>query len=459
MKNKISYVCGECGAKSPKWLGRCPKCQSWNSYEEEITETAPAGATGYRTVTGISGAKAAPFSDEDAAECDRIATGIGELDRVLGGGLVSGSVVLLSGEPGIGKSTLLMQLSGEVAKKGRNILYISGEESRGQLKMRADRLGVKSSSLQLLTDGDIDNIISESQRLDPDIIIADSVQTLSDSRLNSLPGSIMQVKETASRLIYEAKEKGIAVILIGHVNKEGGIAGPKVLEHIVDAVLYFEGERRGSNRIVRAVKNRFGSTNEIGVFEMTSEGLAEIPNPSEMLLRDRPHGVSGNCAVCIMEGTRPIIAEIQALAASTVYPSPKRTANGIDFNRMGVLLAVLEKRLGLRFSTQDIYLNVIGGLRIDEPASDLAAAMSLISAILDRPLPDDIIAVGEVGLAGECRAVTEAAQRIREAERLGFRRMIMPQRTKDISIPKTDIKIITINSIYEAIKFFENTAE
>ncbi len=453
---KSIFVCTECDAQSSKWLGRCPTCGAWNTFEEVPTvQETPRKNTAQ---TGYSDVRAVSFSSVGLPEYIRAATGIGELDRVLGGGLVAGSVVLLSGEPGIGKSTLLMQLSGAVADISlRRVLYVSGEESQGQLKLRAERLQITGDGIYMLTDGDIDNIIKEANEIKPSIIIADSIQTLTDSRLTSAAGSVTQVRETAARLITKAKTDGVAVILVGHINKEGSIAGPKILEHMVDAVLYFEGERRYAHRIIRAIKNRFGSTNEIGVFEMTEMGLNEVANPSEMLLRDRPTGVSGNCAVCVMEGSRPIIAEIQALATPTVFPSPRRTANGADYNRMCLLLAVLEKRLGLRFSTQDIYLNVVGGLHIDEPAADLASAMAMISSLLDRPLPDDMIAVGEIGLAGECRAVSDMEQRVREAERLGFSRVVLPSRSADKLRSAGRIKLIPLKSIYEAIALLDKT--
>ncbi len=451
---KSVFICSECDAQSSKWLGRCPTCGAWNTFEEVPAEQeTPQKNT---VQSGYSEIRAVSLSSVCMPEYIRAATGIGELDRVLGGGLVAGSVVLLSGEPGIGKSTLLMQLSGAVADNSmRRVLYVSGEESPGQLKMRAERLKISGDGIYMLTDGDIDNILKEAGEIKPSVIIADSVQTLTDSRLSSTAGSVSQVRETAARLIAKAKTDGAAVILVGHINKEGGIAGPKVLEHMVDAVLYFEGERRYAHRIIRAVKNRFGSTNEIGVFEMTETGLNEVANPSEMLLRDRPTGVSGNCAVCVMEGSRPIIAEIQALATPTVFPSPRRTANGADYNRMCLLLAVLEKRLGLRFSAQDIYLNVVGGLQIDEPAADLAAAMAMISSLLDKPLPDDMIAVGEIGLSGECRAVSNTEQRVKEAERLGFSKIVLPRRSVEKIHSAGRIKLIPVKSIYEAITLFD----
>jgi DNA repair protein RadA/Sms len=382
----------------------------------------------------------------------RDATGLCELDRVLGGGLVTGSVVLLSGEPGIGKSTLLMQIS-DALGESRRVLYVSGEESGGQLKMRAKRLGVGGKNLYILTETNIDRILDEAKKIKPDTIIVDSIQTIYSERSASTAGSVTQVKECALSFIAKAKSEGISVLLVGHVNKEGGIAGPKVLEHMVDAVLYFEGERQQSYRIIRAIKNRYGSTNEIGVFEMTDTGLIEVPNPSEMLLAGRPKNTSGNCAVCTLEGTRPLIAEIQALVTATPFPAPRRTANGIEYNRMCLILAVLEKRLGLKFFTSDVYMNVIGGLRLDEPASDAAIALALISSLTDKVIPDDLVAVGELGLSGEVRAVSNLEQRVREASRLGFTKAIVPYRNVE-KRPLTveGIEIIPIKSIYEALK-------
>ena len=453
MKTKSVYVCTECGYQSAKWLGKCPSCSEWNTLEEQILVDEKKTKSVSTPYSGKS-TPAVQLNKLEAPDYMRIKTGTDELDRVLGGGLVSGSVVLISGEPGIGKSTLLMQICGTIADEGRKILYVSGEESPSQLKMRANRLGINSENLYIQTETNLDLIVEEISRLKPDIVIADSVQTIYSESSSSMPGSVNQVKEASTRLIGIAKNEGISIFLVGHVNKDGGIAGPKVLEHMVDAVLHFEGERDHAYRIIRSVKNRFGSTNEIGVFEMTSEGLNEVPNPSEALMAGRPKNVSGNCAVCVIEGTRPIIAEIQALTSTTVFPSPKRTSNGFDYNRLYLLLAVLEKRLGLRFSTHDAYINVIGGLRLCDPAADLATALSLISCLKDKPLPDDLIAIGEIGLAGECRAVAAAEQRVREAERLGFSRVLLPDRTVGkgkLDPSKFTIKIEPVKGIFDAI--------
>ncbi len=456
---KTFYICSECAYKTAKWMGKCPNCGAWNSFVEDVEETAPAMTVPKRVsmlpTTGEN--RATAFAELEIPEYMRRSTGLGELDRVLGGGLVHGSAVLLSGEPGIGKSTLLMQIC-DVLGGTRKVLYISGEESGGQLKLRAKRLGVKGTSLYILTETVIENILKETDKVSPDVMIVDSIQTVYSSAVNSAPGSVTQVKESALSLINKAKSAGISVIMVGHVNKEGSIAGPKVLEHMVDAVLYFEGERQQSYRIIRAIKNRYGSTNEIGVFEMTDRGLSEVANPSEMLLAGRPKNISGNCAVCTLEGTRPLIAEIQALVTPTAFPAPRRTTNGIDYNRMCLIIAVLEKRLGLKFYQNDVYLNVIGGLRLDEPASDVSVAMALISSMTDRIIPDNLIAIGELGLAGECRAVSELEQRVREAARLGFTHAIVPYRNlekRKLDVP--GIRLVPIKGIYEVLNMMRET--
>ncbi len=451
---KTVYVCTECGAQSPKWLGKCPHCGKWNTLEEDVIALEPESKAPKRTSMGNPSGenRATRFTELSLPSYMRSDTGLGELDRVLGGGLVTGSVVLLSGEPGIGKSTLLMQISDSLGQD-RRVLYVSGEESGGQLKLRAKRLGVSGEHLYILTETNLESILAEASEVKPDVMILDSIQTIYSDRINSAPGSVTQVRECAMTFINKAKSEGISMLLVGHVNKEGGIAGPKVLEHMVDAVLYFEGERQQAYRIIRAVKNRYGSTNEIGVFEMTDRGLDEVANPSEMLLSGRPKNVSGNCALCTMEGTRPLIAEIQALVSPTVFPAPRRTGNGIDYNRMCLILAVLEKRLGLKFYQNDVYMNVIGGLSISEPAADLAIATALVSSLTDRIVPDDLIVIGELGLAGECRAVANPEMRVREAARLGFTRAIVPYRNVEKrSIAVDGMKIIPVRSVYEVIK-------
>ncbi|MBR3967386.1 MAG: DNA repair protein RadA [Clostridia bacterium] len=463
---KTVYICSECEYTSPKWMGKCTACGAWNSFVEDVIENETKASAPKRIAMNGGGTNhTQKFEDLDLPSYMRSETGLGELDRVLGGGLVHGSVVLLSGEPGIGKSTLLMQISdalGNTDKGGkpRNVLYISGEESGGQLKLRAKRLGIGGKNLHVLTETNIENILDEIASLKPDVVIVDSIQTVYSDRMSSAPGSTTQIKESALSFINLTKSAGISMLLVGHVNKEGGIAGPKVLEHMVDAVLYFEGERHQSYRIIRAIKNRFGSTNEIGVFEMTDKGLEEVENPSEMLLAGRPKNVPGNCAVCTMEGTRPIIAEIQALVAQTTFPAPRRAANGIDYNRMCLILAVLEKRLGLKFFQSDVYMNVIGGLRLDEPASDVAVALSMVSSLTDRIIPDDVIAIGELGLSGECRAVSNIEARIHEAARLGFTRAVIPYRNVEKrKIAVEGIELIPIKGIYEALSVLKKKEE
>ena len=452
--SKTMFVCRECGATSIKWLGRCPDCMRWNTFDE--IDVSPKSA---RTGEKLGENRAERFSDLKMPEYMRTHTGMNELDRVLGGGLVDGSVVLLSGEPGIGKSTLLMQICGELGKS-RKVLYVSGEESKGQLKMRAERLNITGDTLYLLTETDTDSVLSECDRLKPDVIIIDSIQTMSSERFTSVQGSITQVRESAMCLISYAKNNGAAVFLVGHVNKEGGISGPKILEHMVDAVLYFEGERTNSYRIIRAIKNRFGSTNEIGVFEMGDTGLKEIPNPSEVVMAERPVNTSGSCAGCVMQGTRPIISEIQALVTKTAYPSAKRTADGFDHNRMSLLIAVLEKRMGLKFYENDVYLNVAGGIHLDEPSADLSIAMALISGITDKVISDEIIAFGEIGLSGEVRAVSHIDYRVKEAVRLGFTKIILPKKNISPSLKVSDgVELVGVSNIYQVLAHMTSKAK
>ena len=445
--DKTMYICTECGYKSTKWYGKCPGCDEFNTLEE--TTVSEKSSRAVSPVIAMQRARASKLDVLDTPEYIRMGSGMSEFDRVLGGGLVSGSAVLLSGEPGIGKSTLLMQLCGTVGNHQR-VLYVSGEESGSQLKLRAKRLGVSASELFVLNETNAGNILAEIDDIQPAVVIIDSIQTVFAETSASSPGSVTQVRESSMLFINKAKAEGFSIILVGHVNKEGGIAGPKVLEHMVDAVLYFEGEKQHAYRIIRAVKNRFGSTNEIGVFEMTGKGLCQVPNPSEALLKERPKNVSGSCAVCVMEGTRPIITEIQALVTPTVYAAPKRAANGADYNRVCLLLAVLEKRLGLNFSQHDVYINVTGGLTLNEPAADLAICLALVSGILDRILPNDFLAVGEIGLSGECRSVPVAEQRINEAKRLGFTKIMVPKRAAEPM--KQDESVIGVGKLFDAIK-------
>ncbi len=449
--SKTVYVCRECGYNSPKWLGKCPECDSWNSFDEELVKEKNNKTNINQGRNQSMGNKAEKFSALEIPTYMRTKTGMGELDRVLGGGLVDSSVVLLSGEPGIGKSTLLLQICSELSKS-RTVLYVSGEESKGQLKLRAQRLGIVGENIYLLTETDVDSILEECESLRPDVIIIDSVQTLSSIRFTSVPGSITQVREGAMTFINYGKNNGAAVFLVGHVNKEGGISGPKILEHMVDAVLYFEGERTNSYRIIRAIKNRFGSTNEIGVFEMGDKGLVEIPNPSEVVMAERPKNTSGSCAGCVMQGTRPIISEIQSLVTRSAYPSSKRTADGFDYNRMCLLIAVLEKRMNLKFYENDVYVNVAGGIQLDEPSADLSIAMALISGITDKVIPDNLIAFGEIGLAGEVRAVSHIEYRVKEAVRLGFTKIILPQKnlTKHIKVP-SGVELVGVGNIYQVL--------
>ena len=458
MALKSVFICSECGYKSPRWLGKCPTCSSWNTLTEEIEQSNNNNNTGERQRRTLS------FSDHAVLLKDmqlpmymRSMTGYAEFDRVLGGGIVDGSVVLLSGEPGIGKSTILMQTCASLGKDN-TVLYVSGEESQGQLKLRADRLGVEAENFYFYTETDVHKIMSECDKVRPKLLVIDSVQTLYSDNITSAPGSVSQVRECAMAFISKAKSEGIAVILVGHVTKDGGISGPKILEHMVDAVLYFEGERTQQYRIIRAIKNRYGSTNEIGVFEMTDKGLCEVSNPSQTLMSDRPRGTSGNCAVAIMEGTRPLICEIQALVSPTVYPSPKRNSNGIDYNRLSLMLAVLEKRLGMKFSQYDVYINVTGGLKLDQPAADLALCYALISSYSDRNIDDKTVVFGEVGLSGECRMVSHADGRVAEASRLGFESVILPMRNS-IQIKSLDIKICGVSGIFDLLKYLDSTTK
>ena len=450
-KAKIVFVCRECGVQSPKWLGKCPTCGNWNTYDEEEIPENPKNGTINRSRSSGEPNKATKFNELELPNYMRTKTGMGELDRTLGGGLVDRSCVLLSGEPGIGKSTLLLQICQELGKT-RRVLYVSGEESKGQLKMRAERLGITGEDIYLLTETDADDILDECARIKPDVIIIDSVQTLSSARFTSAPGSITQVRECAMSFINYGKTNGASVFLVGHVNKEGGISGPKFLEHMVDAVLYFEGERTNSYRIIRAIKNRFGSTNEIGVFEMGDKGLIEISNPNEVMMAERPKNTSGSCAGCVMQGTRPIISEIQALVAKSVYATGKRTSDGFDYNRMCLLIAVLEKRMGLKFYENDVYINVAGGIQLNEPSADLSIAMALISGITDKVIPDNLIAFGEIGLSGEVRAVSHIDYRVKEAVRLGFTKIILPIKNlhKHLTVPK-GVELCGVTNIYEVL--------
>lgn len=448
-KLKTLFVCSSCGYSSPKWSGQCPGCREWNTMNEEIETKSSSSVTSVpnknRTFSNV-----APVSDISTSDELRYNTGIGELDRVLGGGLVKGSVVLLSGDPGIGKSTLLMQACGTFSND-KSVLYVSGEESAKQLKLRAERLGVNSDQLLIMTETDVETVCEYIKTQKPQVVMIDSIQTMNHAEIQSSPGSVTQVRECTNLLLRTGKSLDIPIIIVGHVNKDGAIAGPKVMEHIVDAVLYFEGERNYAYRILRAVKNRFGSTNEIGVFEMNDIGLSEVENPSAALLSERNTNVSGNCISCVMEGSRPILAEVQSLVCTSGFGNARRMSTGFDFNRMSLILAVLEKRFGYRFSTMDTYLNIVGGLRLDEPAADLPVALALVSGITDKPVPDNVVAIGEIGLSGEVRSVSRISARISEAARLGFDRCIVPRSClKQLKI-KTDIEVIGVRNLHEAI--------
>lgn len=448
-KNKSVYVCSECGYESPKWYGKCPGCENWNTMQEEIREPVKTGAVAKRRTASY--ARPVAVDEISTKDEERFDTGFGELNRVLGGGIVKGSLVLLGGDPGIGKSTILMQICKNLSNL--NILYVSGEESLRQLKLRANRIGVSSPTIQIMTETDVEIVVEEIRSLKPDLVMIDSIQTMTIRELSSSAGSITQVRESTNLIMRTAKDFDIPTLVVGHVNKEGSIAGPKVLEHIVDTVLYFEGDKQMSCRILRAVKNRFGSTNEIGVFEMTDKGLQEVENPSQMMLEGRPKNVSGTCVTCSLEGTRPILTEIQGLATQSGYGNARRMSTGFDYNRLSMLLAVLEKRAGYYFNNMDAYVNIVGGLRIDEPAVDLAICMALISSLKDTPIKEDAVAFGEIGLAGEIRSVSQAQQRVNEAVRLGFNRIVLPyHNSKNIDSMGAEITgVRNIRQAFEAL--------
>lgn len=448
MKAKTVYFCTECGNETPKWVGKCPACGAWNSLVEQALERSNKSGTGNSLAKSV---KPVSITDIEESEEIRFFTGMRELDRVLGGGAVKGSLVLVGGAPGIGKSTLMLQICQQLGRQNK-VLYVSGEESTHQLKMRARRLAVNSENLFVLAETSLGDILDCVDREKPDVLIIDSIQTLYNDTLDSPPGSVGQVKDCTLSLMQLAKGQGTTVFVIGHVNKEGNIAGPKVLEHMVDCVLYFEGDQHLTYRILRAAKNRFGATNEIGVFEMANEGLREVENPSEMLLSGRPLDAPGTCVTCVMEGARPVLAEIQALIAPSSGNRPLRSSNGFDFSRASMLLAVLEKRGGLKLSQCDAYLNIIGGLTLEEPAADLAALVAIASCYYDKPVPDDMAAVGEVGLSGEIRSINHLEQRLCEVQRLGFTRCMIPaHRAKDIK-PIPGLTLLPVDNISKAMK-------
>lgn len=453
-KAKTIYRCSECGFETSKWNGRCSNCGTWNSLEEDILMPSPAGRNGNvnRKRNDLSD-KIKELRAIDTDEDVRYKTGCGELDRVLGGGIVKGSIILIGGEPGIGKSTLLLQIC-QYLGENHSVLYVSGEESARQIKLRAERLDVDTESLYILTSTDAQSICDTILSCEPDIVIIDSIQTMQIPEISSSPGSLTQVRECTNLFMHTAKTQEIPIFIVGHVNKDGAIAGPKVMEHIVDTVLHFEGERHLSHRLLRAVKNRFGSTNEVGVFEMVSKGLREVPNPSAMLLAERPTNVSGTCVTCVMEGTRPILAEVQILATKSGFSSPRRTADGIDYNRMSIIIAILEKHLGLMYNNLDVYLNVVGGFELNEPSGDLAVAMCLYSSLVDRPINPRLAAFGEIGLGGEIRSISYLHQRLREAERLGFGVCVVPKHSlENIDISSFKMKIVGVTTLKQAFSY------
>jgi DNA repair protein RadA/Sms len=457
MKTKTIYACQECGAQSPKWLGRCPECQAWNSLVEE---TAVAGTPGGGAAAASAGSRYALaasggprlYEDIDSVISTRLTTGIDEFDRVLGGGVVPGSLVLIGGEPGIGKSTLLLQAAAHFAASTGPVLYCSGEESEHQIKSRGERLGVERVPLYLLAETCLERILEEIARLRPSLIIVDSIQTVFSLKFQSAPGSVGQVRESATQLLFAAKGQNIPTFLVGHVTKDGNLAGPKVLEHIVDSVLYFEGEKHHSHRIVRAVKNRFGAVSEMGVFEMTGKGLKAVPNPSALFLAERPANVPGSAVLCCLEGSRPLLVEVQALVSSTSYGNARRMASGIDQNRLSLLLAVLEKRAGLNLQGEDVFINVAGGMTVDEPAADLAIVGAVASSLRNRPIRPGTAVFGEVGLAGEIRGTTQAALRLREAAQMGFTRIVVPEGNVARDEAPAGSELVPVKNVGEALE-------
>ena len=447
-KSKTIFVCSECGNESSKWLGKCPACNSWNTfYEQKVVETK---AGGHKDLAKSEN-KPQKLNSYEAKETLRTSTGFGELDRVLGGGLVKGSLVLLGGEPGIGKSTLILQICDKVKGEGK-VLYVSGEESAEQIKLRADRLGINNEDILFLGETNIDIVTQSILNINPKLVIIDSIQTMYSEEITAAAGSVSQVREITSQIMRVCKSREITTIIIGHVTKDGTIAGPRVLEHMVDTVLYLEGERYFSYRILRGVKNRFGSTNEIGMFEMREEGMTEILNPSDVLISEREDNPAGSCVVSCIEGTRPILVELQALTAQTVFGYPKRTANGIDFNRLALLIAVMEKKAGLNLGNQDVYLNVVGGLKINEPSIDLGIILVTASIFRNIAISKDVVIMGEVGLTGEVRRINFIEKRLREAEKLGFKTCIIPESNKKVLKDKFKLDIIGVRNVKEAME-------
>ena len=455
LKNKKTvYFCQECGYESSKWMGQCPGCKAWNTFVEETVSTKKSSSSGSSSFQK-PGKRPEPvrLKDISLSEDERRLTKIGELDRVLGGGVVPGSLVLVGGDPGIGKSTLLLQVCRNLALSGSNVLYISGEESLRQIKLRAERIGEFNEKLQLLCETNLETIREVIERKKPDTVVIDSIQTMFHEDISSAPGSVSQVRESTNILMQIAKGQGVSIFIVGHVTKEGNVAGPRVLEHMVDTVLYFEGDRHASYRILRAVKNRFGSTNEIGVFEMRSTGLEEVKNPSEFMLNGKPSDTSGSIVACSMEGTRPILVEIQALVCQSNFGIPRRTAVGTDFNRVNLLMAVLEKKVGIHLAACDAYVNIAGGMKMTEPAIDLGISLAVVSSCKDIVIPDSVIAFGEIGLSGEVRAVSMAGQRVAEAKKLGFETVILPEVCRSATEKIKGIKLVYVSWIQDAIRF------
>lgn len=452
-KKRTTWICQQCGASSPAFLGRCPGCGEWNTMVETLGVRAESTGKGNRVRLIDAESRLTPLSQIAPQGESRIPLGISEFNRVLGGGLVPGALVLIGGDPGIGKSTLILQAAGQLANDGAHVIYVSGEESVQQIKLRADRLGVDSANVLLMAETDLDTILGVADDVRPSLLVVDSIQTVMIDELDSTAGSVSQVRESTGRIMQWAKSSGVPVFIIGHVTKEGAIAGPRVLEHMVDAVLYLEGDRFHQYRIMRAVKNRFGSTDEVGVFEMAGSGLREVRNPSEAFLEERASRAPGSTVAVTMEGSRPILVEVQALATPTNYSMPRRSANGLDNNRLQLLVAVLQKRVGLGLGTQDVYANVVGGLRIQEPASDLAVAVSIASSLRDIPVDPGIVCIGEIGLSGELRTVSQLERRIQEASRLGFRKALVPARSGVTPAPSTlGMEIIQVGTAAEAIE-------
>lgn len=448
------FFCQSCGYESSKWMGQCPGCKEWNTFVEETVDKKSTSSAGKRK-TSLEEAKVLPLSAIKTAEEERTSTNIKELDRVLGGGIVQGSLILVGGDPGIGKSTLLLQVCRKLAEQKKRVLYISGEESLQQIKIRAERIGTFEDSLKLLCETNLETIREVISKEKPEIVVIDSIQTMYHEDVASAPGSVSQVRESTSILMQIAKGMGISIFIVGHVTKEGVVAGPRVLEHMVDTVLYFEGDRHAAYRILRGVKNRFGSTNEIGVFEMRQEGLTEVENPSEFMLSGKPEGASGSVVACSMEGTRPILLEVQALVCHSNFGIPRRTAAGTDFNRVNLLMAVLEKRLGLKMGDCDAYINIAGGIKMNEPAIDLGIVLALISSYKDKPIDEKTICFGEVGLSGEVRAVNMAEQRVLEAKKLGFETCILPEVCRASMSKITGIKLIGVKTLRDAMEIIK----